>query len=64
MRCRRFSTLRFLLRLSLLFFSVSWVIVSMFLFVWGVHFVLRLRLSGVIVSMYLFLCGRFFFGRR
>jgi len=43
-----------------LFWSVSWVIVSMVLFVWGAHFVLRLRLSGVIFSMYLFVCGSFF----
>jgi len=44
-----------------LFGSVSGVIVSMFLFVWGVHFVLRLRLSWVIVSMFLFVCGCIFF---
>ena len=47
-----------------LFGSVSWVIVSMFLFVWGVHFVYAFvffRFSGVIVSMALCVCGCIFF---
>ena len=52
MRCRWFSTLRLLLRFFAFFSGRCRGLLSLcFLVVWGVHFVLRLRLSGVSVSM-------------